>query len=532
VELPVCLLAVLKAGGCALLLDPEHPAQHLARILADVSPRWTLATRETMRALPGDARQLAIDDADMIEALTHARADDPTDRDRPSPTTDSAAYVACTAGTSGPPRGVVATHGGLRNLLSAMESALALTDAQTFVALSSVGADLSVMELLQPLSLGARLMLVSADELLYPRLLARTIESLPAPVVQGTPMRLRALARHLYQPVPGLTFLVGRDTTLTHESMQAWQRVAQRVLHLYGTTETTIWNTLGVGLGLGASISAGGAARRAPIGRPMDETRVYLLDDHLQLVPTGVIGDLYVAGAGIARGYIGPPSMTADRFVSDPFGAAGTRMVRTGDRARWLQDGALELIGRRTEAPGADDRLLVETALRANPDLADAYVAAYRNGAAQPGLVAYAIVPPNSRGSVGRDDLRRFVERALPAALITHDIVELDDLPLTPNGTLDRDALPPPIVRSRMPGAPESPREQALRGLFGEVLGIAPVGLDDNFFALGGNSLLVTHLLNRVRTRLGIEIDIRTFFDAPTVASLNRRLEHYASEAG
>ena len=292
--------------------------------------------------------------------------------------------------------------------------------------------------------------------------------------------------------------------------------LGRRVTNLYGPTETTIWS---------AAMEVDGAAGETPpIGRPLWNTRVYVLDGSLEPVPAGVVGEVYIAGAGVARGYVGRAGLTGGRFVADPFGAGGSRMYRSGDLGRWRRDGVLEFVGRADQQvkvrgfriePGE-----VEAALVGLSGVTQAAVVAREDVAGDKRLVGYVVCSAEgSDASALRTQLSRLLpEHVVPSALVVWTA------PLTPNGKLDRRALPAPALTGRVGRLPRTPQEEVLCGLFAEVLGVERVGVEDDFFALGGHSLLATRLISRIRSVLEVEVAIRSLFEAPSVASLARRL--------
>ncbi|MBV8855284.1 MAG: AMP-binding protein, partial [Sinobacteraceae bacterium] len=338
-------------------------------------------------------------------------------------------------------------------------------------------------------------------------------------ILQATPTLWHALATSQTAGFQDLTILVGGEA-LSRGTASALLQLSAKITNLYGPTETTIWST--------QAVVGHACARSPPIGRPIWNTRVYVLDGCLQPVPAGVAGELYISGAGVARGYVGRAGLTAERFVADPYGGAGSRMYRTGDVGRWRADGVLEFVGRsdaqvklrgfRIE-PGE-----IEAVLLRHGGVGQAAVVAREDVAGQKRLIGY-VVGSGEAGVPDAQELRAHVAASLPDYMVPSAFVVLERLPLTPNGKLDRRALPAPVVSAggerRLA---RTPQEEILCGLFGEVLGLPAVGVGDNFFELGGHSLLAMRLISRIRASLDVEIAIRVLFEAPTVAALAPRL--------
>ncbi|MBO0741776.1 MAG: AMP-binding protein, partial [Hyphomicrobiaceae bacterium] len=381
----------------------------------------------------------------------------------------------------------------------------------------TIAFDIAALEIFLPLITGASLTVAPSESVKDTLALAQVIKRSGSTIVQATPILWHALASSGGAELQGLKMLVGGEA-LTSRLSGALRKLGRQVVNLYGPTETTIWSIL--------AVLDDDDGETPPIGRPISNTRVYVLDGGLQPVPAGVAGELYICGLGLARGYVGRAGQTAERFVADPYGPAGSRMYRTGDVARWRADGVLEFVGRadaqvklrgfRIE-PGE-----IEAVLLGHPGVAQAAVIA-REDEGQRRLVAY--VAGSGEAAPEAAALRAHVAQRLPDYMVPSAFVLLDRLPLTASGKLDRRALPAPEFKAALRRAPRTAQEAVLCGLFAEVLGLEQVGIDDNFFALGGHSLLATRLISRVRATLPVEIPIRRLFEAPTVEALARQLD-------
>ncbi|GAB3467271.1 non-ribosomal peptide synthetase [Actinophytocola sediminis] len=505
-DLLVAMLAVLKAGGAYLPVDRSLPAERIAFLLADAAPVAVLADRETAARL--DIPVLAPD----APELAGLAAEDLTDDDRRGPLlADCAAYLLYTSGSTGTPKGVLVAHRSVVELTSWARAELGPQRLSRVLASTSLGFDVSVFELFGPLLCGGRIELV--EDLLAlaerPGWSGSLVSAVPSALAQLTAAADRDVFEADTVVFAGEALPAGlvRDMLAGHPG--------RRVVNAYGPTEATVyatsWHTEHPDIGA-----------VPPIGRPLPNTRAFVLDERLRPVPPGVRGDLYLAGTGLARGYRGDPARTADRFVACPF-AAGERMYRTGDLARWRRDGQLEYLGR------VDDQVKIR-GMRVEPgevevvlgDLGQVVVIA-REVVAGAGrdLVAY-VVPV---GGLTPGDVREFAAARLPGYMVPAAVVLLDAFPLTASGKVDRRALPAPEVSAPAAAGPRDPREEVLCGLFADVLGLPEIGVHDSFFDLGGHSLLATRLVSRVRSALGVELPLRAVFEAPTVARLADRLD-------
>ncbi|RKN39000.1 non-ribosomal peptide synthetase [Streptomyces hoynatensis] len=510
-ELVVALLAVLKAGGAYLPLDPEHPAPRLAGMVADAAPVCVIGDGEGR--LPDTGRPTVLPatlDLSGLPGVPPARPLTPRDP----------AYVLYTSGSTGRPKGVVVSHAAIDNRLRWMQHAHPLTARDRVLQKTPAGFDVSVWEFFWPLREGATLVLAEPGAHRDPHALARTIEEAGVTVCHFVPSMLEVfLAQGAAARCAGLRRVFSSGEALPRETAAKFARLLPGVaLHnLYGPTEAAVDVT--------HHTCRAGDTGPVPIGRPVWNTRVYVLDDALQPCPPGVTGELYLAGAQLAAGYLGRPALTATRFVADPFGPPGSRMYRTGDLGRWTPEGEVEFLGRTDHQVKLRGQRIepgeVEAALTALPEVAGARVLVREDRPGDRRLVGY--VTPGAP-QPEPDRLRQRLAAVLPAPLVPGAIVVLDAFPLTPNGKLDRAALPAPRPAGGRGGAalrpPRTPREEALTRLFAEVLGLPAVGCEEGFFDLGGTSLLAVSLAGRVREELGVELAIGTLFRAPTPAAL------------
>ncbi|MBB2940598.1 nonribosomal peptide synthetase DhbF [Actinoplanes lutulentus] len=505
-DLVVALLAALKAGAPYVPLDPAHPAARIAATIGRAAPAVLLTDHEPA--------------PDVAAALAGARVvrldeplDDPTPGELRVGDPDNAAYITFTSGSTGRPKGVVVTHRNLVNLLTASRSFAPLGASDRLVAVTTVAFDIANLELLAPLVSGAQVVLADAGTVRDPHLLAELLTSSAATVLQATPAAWQALAATAPQVLPGLRKLVGGEA-LPAVLAETLRDLGGEVVNLYGPTETTIWST--------AAPLDKEQAGTPSIGRPIDNTAAYVLDAALNPVPPGVVGELYLAGAGLARGYHREPGLTASRFVANPFGPPGSRLYRTGDTARWNTGGTLHFTGRTDHQIKLRGFRIepaeIENVLLRHPGVRQVVVVAHDNTT----LVAYVTTRAGETAEPG--DLIAHAAGYLPHYMVPATVVLLDELPMTANRKVDRLALPAPRLAGVSGRAPRDEHERALCALFAETLALPAVGLDDDFFALGGHSLLATQLDNRIQAALGTRAGIRAIFDHPTPAGLSAYL--------
>jgi amino acid adenylation domain-containing protein len=513
----VAMLAVLKAGGAYLPLDPQLPPSGIAIRLQAARPTLILTQSALTSSLPPDRRSIALDaQSEAIAREATANPDSPV-------AVSNLAYVLFTSGSTGEPKGVAVEHRQIANYLHGIQAQLDLPDAATYAIVSSFAVDLGHTAVFPALCGGGCLHVIARERAIDPNAFAAYCQQHPIDCLKIVPSHFAALlaADRPEAIVPRLRLVLGGEAA----SWQLCDRVGTlaphcRILNHYGPTETTV----GV---LSAPVNPADRDRTGAVtlGRPLPHTRVYLLDRHLNPVPVGIPGELYIGGDGVSRGYLNRGDLNGRSFLADPFSSApGARLYRTGDLARYLDDGTLEFLGRRdrqVKLRGFRVELgEIEAALQQHPEVRQS-AATVREGN-PPLLVGYVA----TANPVNPDEVRHWVERQLPEYMVPAAFVTLRTLPLAPNGKIDFAALPDPEVAAGEDAiAPRTPVEEILVQIWQQVLGVPKAGIRDNFFELGGHSLLATQTISRIRRAFDLELPLSEIFDRPTVTDLADRIE-------
>lgn len=523
IECVVAMLGVLKAGGAFVPLDPAAPRERLELLLADSSVPIIVTSRLlAARITPEDGRRLCVLD-DVSEASACANLEG-------SATAECAAYVIYTSGSTGTPKGVVVEHRNVARLFTATERWFDFGSKDVWTLFHSFGFDFSVWELWGALLYGGRVVIVSSETAHSPRKLLELMQRERVTVLNQTPSAFQQLARAEALAVPAidlsLRYIVFGGEALTANSLGDWVKrhgvASPSLVNMYGITETTVHVTYR--LVSSSDIAAGGAI---PIGVPISDLQVRLLDDSGEPVAKGSVGEIYVGGAGVARGYLNRPDLTPQRFLRDRQSAnPDARLYRSGDLAKELPDGTLVFVGR------ADAQLKirgyriepgeVESCIRQHPGVANVLVIGRDNGDGDKALVAYVVSAAKQASLI--EEIRTLVNRQLPEHLCPSSYVEVDEFPLTSNGKVDVAQLPfAGQSSSRRAGAPErrapiTKMEKTLADIWQKVLRVQRVALDDDFFELGGTSLGAVKVLLSIREQIGISLDMSLWADVSTVA--------------
>ncbi|MFZ5893335.1 MAG: amino acid adenylation domain-containing protein [Myxococcota bacterium] len=524
-DMVVALLAVAKAGGGYIPLDPQYPAARLAYMLEHARPHVIVSARPLSQGLPETEAKLVCLDRDAATLERQSRENLLRRADL-----DNLAYCIYTSGSTGRPKGVMISNGALLNFLHSMREVPGLRSSDRVLALTSLSFDISGLEIYLPLLVGASIVLVSRSVATSASEIASSITRHGVNVVQATPATWQMLVEAPeFAELPKLRVLCGGEAL---SDALAWRLIAHHsgVFNLYGPTETTVWS----------SLCALDAAQPKPfLGRPIANTQLYVLDQNLRMVPLGSSGELFIGGSGLARGYLSQPALTAERFVPNPFGAVpGERLYRTGDVVRYTTHGQLEYLGRtdhQVKLRGFRIELgEIEARLVQHPSVTRAAVVVHSDADEARSLVAYVVIAAERSGAGEETELvsslRMHLKATLPEYMQPSQFVLLERLPLTPNGKVDRKALPRPD-RSLLAASYVAPRNELERGLcelWAELLKLPRVGVQDNFFALGGHSLLAVRMTHAARSIIGRKLPVSVVFQHQTVAEFAAALDAHS----
>ena len=524
-EMLIGLLGILKAGGAYVPLDPSYPVDRLA-YMVNLSAASVIVTQTALRdTVPSPVPSVVVVDAD---APLEASADAPP---QGGAGPDDPAYVIFTSGSTGKPKGVEIRQRSAVNLIRSIAREPGLTDADTICAISTLSFDIALTELVAPLTVGARILLVDRDTVRDGLRLRKLVDTAPLTIMQATPATWRMLLDVGWSGRRDMR-IISTGEALPRELADRLMPMARELWNLYGPTETTVYSALcRVQPGEGPII----------VGRPVDNTQIHIVDRHMQRLPVGVPGELLIGGDGLAAGYRERPDLTAEKFIPDPFSAdlspanPQARLYRTGDLAFWRTDGTVQVIGRidhQVKLRGFRIELgEIETVLAQYPGITQVVVHCREDRPGDQRLVAYF-----TRETIGATDaeLRAHLKRALPDYMVPSAFVGLENFPLTPNGKIDRRALPAPEALTGMSDdlvAPRTPEEETLAKLWGELLNLPAVDVRANFFDLGGHSVLGTQMLSRIEYEYGIELSLRVLFEAPTLEQMAVRVADACAKA-
>ena len=515
-RMPVALLAVLKAGGAYVPLDPAYPKERIRYMVEDSG--CTVVIAET--SLMGIAQDLGCATLCLDETWSAIRSEEDTPLKVLSDP-KQLAYVIYTSGSTGKPKGVMIEHGALVNFLTSMVTEPGIVEQDRLLAVTTLSFDISGLEMYLPLIVGGKIEIATQEETIDPDRLQRKLAASGATVMQATPVTWRMLVQSGWKGKPNLKVLCGGEGLGSELADALVERVAE-VWNVYGPTETTIWSAVG-------RLKHNGAVR---IGRPVANTTMYVVDPRtLEVQPVGVAGELLIGGVGLARGYLGRPELTAEKFITSPF-KPGERLYRTGDLARWRPEGELECLGRLDQQVKIRGYRIelgeIEAVLGEHEDVVQVAVVALGDRPGYQRLVAYVVASAERTPSTV--ELRELAQRQLPQYMVPASFVFLPKLPQTPNGKVDRRALPAPEEArpDRQSGyvPPRNEMERTIANIWQKALHVGQIGREDNFFDLGGHSLLMVQVYSALRKHCSTDLSLIDLFRYPTIKSLSEYLRN------
>ncbi|HET8888637.1 MAG TPA: amino acid adenylation domain-containing protein [Candidatus Angelobacter sp.] len=508
----IALLGILKAGGAYVPLDPAFPRRRLAQILEESQPQVMITQPSLQQMASSVSKHTLVMGAPALASMS---------RESPGSEVQShnLAYVIFTSGSTGRPKGVQIEHRSLVNFLQAMRREPGLSANDILVAVTTFSFDIAGLEIFLPLIAGASAVIASHDIALDGRALRQLLQDSNATAMQATPVTWRILLESGWQGREGLKALCGGEAMPPELAREMIPRCST-LWNLYGPTETTIWSTIS---------RVRSVENHIPIGRPIANTQVYIVDDQLRQLPAGAAGELLIGGEGLARGYLNQPELTAERFIPNPFNPDLTsRLYKTGDLCRFRRDGAIEYLGRNDNQVKIRGYRIelgdIEAALESHPRVKQAAAKVVEGPRREKSIVGYVVAP-----GVETHELRAYLGERLPKYMLPSSFVKLAELPLTPNRKVDRNALPMPNGANTLVGnhhlSPQEGLEKRLAGFVAGLLGLERVGATDNFFLIGGNSLFCTQLIARILNDLGVELPMRCVVEFPTTAQLAQQIE-------
>ncbi|EAZ87964.1 non-ribosomal peptide synthetase, partial [Crocosphaera chwakensis] len=510
-EMVIGLLGILKAGGAYVPIDPNYPQERIAYVMQD-SNMGVLLTKQHLKTQLKEVKIPVISWEQEEERIFQNFVNN-----TPSLVNSKhLAYVIYTSGSTGRPKGVQIAHQSVINFLNSMSKRPGLTQEDDLLAVTTISFDIAGLELYLPLIMGGKILLASQETASDGEKLIQLLQNSDTTIMQATPATWRMLIAANWKGKSNLKILCGGEALPGSLAYQLRDKT-QEIWNVYGPTETTIWSSTYLVRQLSDTSDSRESAQ--PIGHPIDNTQIYILDPNLQPVPVGVPGELHIGGDGLARGYLNRPDLTAEKFIPNPFGTG--KLYKTGDLCRYRRDGNIEYIGRidhQVKIRGFRIELgEIETQLSNHPEIRESVVIAREDAPGNKQLVAYLVSDEMSQSSVTQT-LRDCLKEQLPDYMIPSAFVLLEKLPLTPNGKIDRRALPAPDSNRRGQEnyiAPQTPTQELLANIWQTILKIEKISLKDNFFELGGHSLLATQIISRVRETFSLDLPIRALFENP-----------------
>ena len=517
VNMMVTLLAILKAGSAYLPLDPNYPASRLNFIARDAALETVITSSEIEACLSFEAVEiLALDSDEIQETISR---EETSNLSLENSCLNDPAYIIHTSGSTGVPKGVVVSHKSVSNFLNSMADKPGMDATDTLLAVTSISFDIHVLELFLPLIVGGKVFIANTEMTKNPHELAKVIEEHAISIMQATPATWKMLLNEGWTPANKLKVLCGGEALSSHVAEQILEKGNTALWNMYGPTESTVWSCI-------KEIKAG---ENINIGRPIANTSVYVLDDSLNLRPIGISGELYIGGGGLAKGYLNRPELTHERFIKNPYYdeshvCSSERLYKTGDVVRYQENGMLEYLGRsdsQIKVRGFRIELgEIEEIITKFDGIKDAVVTMQDGLEGESNLIGYVV--REDKGQQWREELITHLSETLPEYMIPRIFLELEELPLTANGKIDRKSLPKAeqCEEKQKYVAPQTNIEQQLCAIWEDVLGVGRVGLNDNFFALGGHSLAVVQMSSKLEEQYGHCISLKSVFQYPTVGQL------------